>query len=151
MNTTGQRVTWTDVNRAIHRLAEAWQAAGGSTPPPPYPNDPELTRMPAALYLAQRGSITDARPASIAWNNRAEGGSYKTAGSATLARSARDSYDMVTNRTAALLDLAADRRNKYQTLSTRAAEWIEAHQADDDATRAIVAELAAALSEGWSE
>lgn len=96
MNT---RTTWTDVERAARRLAELARDAG-------YP----VPDIEGATLMVERGSVTGAHAAVMQWGTSSQrDNATPVPGGAALARSARDSYEMVTQRNAMLADLA------YQT------------------------------------
>lgn len=106
---TTNRITWADVQRAASRLADVWQQVGGQRPdgvdlgtdgPPPYTGPTK-----AALYVTP-GSLANGHAAELTWTGPNAAG-IPIPGGQRLARSARDSYDMVTQRTATILDVIA--------------------------------------------
>jgi hypothetical protein len=132
------RTTWKDVERAALALTHAWHTAGGTTP---------------TTLTVEPGSVTNGHAGTLGWAGT-NGSGYTLPGSPTLPRSAADAYDNITARAGALLSVAAVRRNRYQTLTHRAEDWSAAHAERDDVNPvalALIAELVAALTEGWAE
>lgn len=102
------RITWKDVQRAAHRLADVWEQIGGERPPHVILD----ARETAILYVSP-GSVSLGHVAVMTWTGPNAAG-VPVPGGQQLARSARDSYDMLTQRTAALLDVAAYITSKAQ-------------------------------------
>lgn len=95
---TNERTTWTDVQRAADRLTDVWQSISGPRPFRP-------TGNPAALQVTS-GSVTNGHAAHLNWAGP-NTDNLPVPGGQRLARSARDSYDMLAQRTAVLLDVQA--------------------------------------------
>ena len=116
-----ERITWTDVQRAANRLADVWQQIGGERPADGLDslraqviaNGGEPTSTGCASLYVSPGSVTNGHVAVMTWTGPNAAG-VPVPGGQHLARSARDSYDMVTQRTAALLDVAAYITGKVQ-------------------------------------
>ena len=102
------RITWRDVARAARNLAEVARAAGYPCPPQVDDVEPTLTVAP--------GSVTNGHAADMTWTGPAAR-AYPVPGGQTLARSARDSYDMIAERTNMLRDLMYQQRRHQEPTS----------------------------------